>query len=154
MSRYLPLLECRLPSTAVSGCTQNRKVTFKYVTYYYNSRSWGSSVGIVSDYRLDDRGSIPVQAKGFSSSPCVQTSFEAHPASCPMGTGGHFPGYRRPGHDADHTTHLVQRSRMSRSYGFNPWRLHGVAGHLYFAYYTGIVWSVKVDGNERSCVEQ
>jgi hypothetical protein len=28
-------------------------------------RSWGSSVSIVSDYRLDDWGSIPRRGKGF-----------------------------------------------------------------------------------------
>jgi hypothetical protein len=46
----------------------------------------------MSDYRLDDRGSIP--AKGSSSGLCVQTSPEAHPASFTMGKG-------RPGRDAD-----------------------------------------------------
>jgi hypothetical protein len=44
----------------------------------------------VSDYRLDDRVMgvrSPVEAEDFSSSLFVQTSAEAHPASCPMGTG-------------------------------------------------------------------
>jgi hypothetical protein len=41
------------------------------------------------DYRLDDRDSFHGRGKRiFSSSLCVQTSFEAHPASYPMGTGG------------------------------------------------------------------
>jgi hypothetical protein len=54
----------------------------------------------VSDYGLDDRGSIP----DFSSSPCVQTGSGAHLASYPMGTGGPFPGGKaRPGRDADHS---------------------------------------------------
>jgi hypothetical protein len=53
----------------------------------------GSSVSIVSDYGLDDRGSIEV--KYFSCSLCVQTSSEAHPASIPGGKA-------RPGRDADH----------------------------------------------------
>jgi hypothetical protein len=39
---------------------------------------------------------IPVQAKGFSSSLCVQTSFVANPVSCPMGTGkGPSPKVKR-----------------------------------------------------------
>jgi hypothetical protein len=39
--------------------------------------------------------------KDFS---CVQTGFGAHPASCPMGTGGPFPGGKaRPGRDANHS---------------------------------------------------
>jgi hypothetical protein len=47
---------------------------------------------------------IPVEAKNLSSSLCVQTSSEVHPASYPMGTGGRFPGGKaRPGRDADHT---------------------------------------------------
>jgi hypothetical protein len=49
----------------------------------------------VSDYGLDDRAigvRSPEGAKDFSSSLCVQTGSEAHPASCTMGTGGPFPG--------------------------------------------------------------
>jgi hypothetical protein len=35
----------------------------------------------------------------------------------------------RPGRDADHSLHLVPRSRMSRSYiSSPPWRLHGGSG--------------------------
>jgi hypothetical protein len=49
--------------------------------------------------------------KDFSSNLCVQTGSEAHPASCPMGTGGPFPGGKaRPGRDADHSPHPVSRS--------------------------------------------
>jgi hypothetical protein len=56
----------------------------------------------VSDYGLDDRGSIPGRAEDFSSSSCVQTGAGAHPATYPMGTGCPFPGGRaRPGRDAD-----------------------------------------------------
>jgi hypothetical protein len=73
----------------------------------------GSSVSIVSDYGLDDRAigvRSPAGAKDFSSI-CVQTGYEAHPASCTMGTGGHFPGGKaRPGRDADHSPHLVPTS--------------------------------------------
>jgi hypothetical protein len=61
----------------------------------------GSSGSIVSDYGLDDRGSIPDRGRGFF---CVQTGSEAHPASYPVGTGGPFPGDKaRPGRDADHS---------------------------------------------------
>jgi hypothetical protein len=43
-------------------------------------------------------------AEDFSSSPCVQTGSEAHPAHYPMGTGGPFPGSKaRPGRNADHS---------------------------------------------------
>jgi hypothetical protein len=67
--------------------------------------SRGSSVISVSDYGLDDRGSIPDRGRGFfSSSLCVETGSGAHPASYPIGTGGPFPrGKARPGRDADHS---------------------------------------------------
>jgi hypothetical protein len=49
----------------------------------------------MSDYRLDGRFRSPAEAKDFSSSLCVQTGSEAHPASYPVGTGGPFPGVKR-----------------------------------------------------------
>jgi hypothetical protein len=55
----------------------------------------GSSGSIVSDYGLDDRAigvRLPAREKDFASSLCVQTGSGAHPASCPMGTRGPFPG--------------------------------------------------------------
>jgi hypothetical protein len=62
---------------------------------------------IVSDYGLDDRAievRSPTGAEDFSSSSCVQTGSEAHPASYAMATGGPFPGGKaRPGRDADHS---------------------------------------------------
>jgi hypothetical protein len=67
----------------------------------------GSSVSIVSGYKLDDRAievRFPAEAKDFSSNICVQTGSGAHPASCTMGTGGPYPGAKvGPGRDADHS---------------------------------------------------
>jgi hypothetical protein len=67
----------------------------------------GSSVTVVSGYGLDDEAigvRCPARAEDFSSSLCVQTGSEVQPASCPMGTGGRFPGGKaRPGGDADHS---------------------------------------------------
>jgi hypothetical protein len=87
----------------------------------------GSSVSVVYGYGLDDRAievPSPAEAKDFSSNLCVQTGSEAHPASCPAGTGGKT----RPGRDADHSPHLVTMSRISRSYNSSsPRRLRGVA---------------------------
>jgi hypothetical protein len=58
----------------------------------------------VTDYGLNDRGRSPTEVEDFSSSLCVQTGSGAHPASCPMGTGGSFPGGKvRPGRDANHS---------------------------------------------------
>jgi hypothetical protein len=46
----------------------------------------------------------PAETKDFSSGLYVQTSSEAHPASCAMGTGDPFSGSKaRPGRDADHS---------------------------------------------------
>jgi hypothetical protein len=98
---------------------------------YKSLRSRGSSGSIVSDYGLDDRA-IWVRslagAKDFSSSLCVQTSSEAHPASCITGYRGSFRrGKAWPGRDADHSPHLVPRSRKCRSYTSSPpKRHHGV----------------------------
>jgi hypothetical protein len=103
-------------------------------------RSRGSSVSIVFDYGLNDqaiRVRSPAGAKDFSSNLCVQTGSEVHPASCPMGTGGPFPGEKR-GRGVTLSTHLhlVPRSGMSRSYiscpPAPPWR---VAGLLCFFLY-------------------
>jgi hypothetical protein len=61
----------------------------------------------VSDCGLDDRAieiRFPAGAKDFSSILCIQTGSGAHSTSCPMGTGGPFPGGKaRAGRDADHS---------------------------------------------------
>jgi hypothetical protein len=86
---------------------------------------WRLSVSTVSGYGLDDRV-IEVRssagAKAFFPLTSVsRPTLGPPPASCTMGTGGPFPGAKsRPGHDADHSPHLVPRSRMSRSYTSSP----------------------------------
>jgi hypothetical protein len=69
-------------------------------------RSQASSVSIVSGYGQDDRV-IQVrslaEAKDFHSNLSVQTGSGAHPASCPMGTGGPT-GNMWPGRDTDHSS--------------------------------------------------
>jgi hypothetical protein len=87
------------------------------------------SVSIMSGYRLDDWAiEVRFPAKDFSSNFSAQTGSGAHPASYPMGTGGPFLRTKaRPGRDANHSPHLVPRSRKSRSYTSSPpKRLHGV----------------------------
>jgi hypothetical protein len=87
----------------------------------------------VSDYGLDDRAigvRFPAGAKDFSCSLCVQTGSGAHPASCPIGTGGGVlsPGVKaRPGRDADHS--LPSSAEVENElelYSSPPKRLHGV----------------------------
>jgi hypothetical protein len=78
----------------------------------------------VSDYGLDDRAigvRSPAGAKDFSSNLCVQTGSEAHPDSCTMGTGGPFAGAKRArGVTLTAHSHLLPRSRVSRSYRSSP----------------------------------
>jgi hypothetical protein len=63
-----------------------------------------ASFFIFSDYRQKDRDRSPAEAKDFSSSLCVQTSSEAHPALYPMYTGFFFRGGKfQLGCDADHS---------------------------------------------------
>jgi hypothetical protein len=83
-----------------------KRATERVIELYRSYREPGSSGSMVSDYGLDDRVievRFPAEAKDFSSSLCVQTGSEAHPASCTMGTEDPFLGDKaRPGHYADH----------------------------------------------------
>jgi hypothetical protein len=69
-------------------------------------------------------GFEPRQRQKSSFSP----TSEAHPASCPMGTGGPFPlAKARPRRDADHSPLSSAEVKMSKSYtSSTPKRLHGV----------------------------
>jgi hypothetical protein len=90
-------------------------------------RSRGSSVSLVFDYGLDDRGSIPGRGKGFFFQPLRLDRFWG-----PPGTGG----TARPGREADHSPHLVLRSRMSRSHTSSPpKRRHGAQRDSFIYYY-------------------
>jgi hypothetical protein len=91
----------------------------------HSTLSWTSCTHLsCSQSRLYDGAPcvrFPAVTKDFSSSLCVQTSSEAHPAFCPVGTWDTFPGGKaRPGRGADYSHHLVPRSRMSRSYSPLP----------------------------------
>jgi hypothetical protein len=69
----------------------------------------GSSVSIVSDYRLDDRAirvRSPAEAKDISCNLCVQTGSGAHPASWTMVPGVLSPGLKR-GRGVTLTTHPI-----------------------------------------------
>jgi hypothetical protein len=75
--------------------TKSYKVSWLLSDRFEVQQEPGSSGSIVSDYGLNYRAigvRSPAEAKDFSSILCVQTGSGAHPASCPMGTGGSFPG--------------------------------------------------------------
>jgi hypothetical protein len=98
-----------------------------YSRYIKLFGSWDSSVSIVSDYRLSYRDSTPGRGKGFSSSLCVKTSSEVHPASCPVGT----EGKARQGRGSYDSPHLVPRWRMFMSCTSSPpFAYMTVAGQL------------------------
>jgi hypothetical protein len=85
--------------------------------------SRSSSVSIVSDYGLDDRGSIPDRDRGFFLYPASRPALV--PTQPPVQW---IPGVKR-GRGAILTTHrhLMPRLRMSRSYTSSPPKcLHGV----------------------------
>jgi hypothetical protein len=66
--------------------------SFSFLSFgFVHRRNWslGSSVSIMT---TDWVTGVRSPAEDFSSSVCVQTSSEAHPASYPVGTRGPFPG--------------------------------------------------------------
>jgi hypothetical protein len=74
----------------------------RYVWIVDGSRVAESVQSLTTDWTTGVRS--PAEVKDFSSSFCVQTSSEVHPASCPTGTVGPFPGDKaRPGRDANHS---------------------------------------------------
>jgi hypothetical protein len=109
----------------------NSKSILCLTLYYLNTitnMSWGSSVSIVSDYRLDTRIKSLTEAKDFISSLFLQTSSAVHLASYPMDSGGPFPGEKcSQGMTKTVHHHPEPRSRMSRSHISSPnQRLYGV----------------------------
>jgi hypothetical protein len=83
---------------------------------------------VTTDWTIGVRS--PAEAKDFFSSLCVETIFEAHPASYALGTGDPYPGVKGD-RDVRLTTQPLPgpRSRMSRrNASYPPWRLHGGSG--------------------------
>jgi hypothetical protein len=119
----------------------NRGLFYGNVCLRESVSPWNTSVGLsglrvetrVSDFRILFRRANNLMRRvaqsvrvatgywGFSFSLWVQTGSGTHPASCTMDTGAPFPGGKAwPGRDADHSPHLVPRSRMSRRYTSSP----------------------------------
>jgi hypothetical protein len=66
-------------------------LVWSYKKYKVGVGARGSAVSMVSDYGLGEQGSIPVQAKDFSSSLCIQTSSWGPPSLLYNGYRGSFP---------------------------------------------------------------
>jgi hypothetical protein len=108
------------------------------VTFFLQSRD--SSVGMALGYGLDDRGPrvrFPAGTGNFSLQHRVQNGSGAHPASCPLGTRGSFPGGKAAGAWSWPHLHLVPRSRMRGAilplpqYAFMAWCWLKAQGQLY-----------------------
>jgi hypothetical protein len=91
----------------------------------YNNYWWctecvmsrGSSISIVSGYKVDNLGSIPAEAKRIFLYPLCPDSLWGPLRLLPNGYRCPFPGVKvLPGRDAVHSPHLVLKSWISRSY--------------------------------------
>jgi hypothetical protein len=81
----------------------------------------------VSDYGLDDRATEVRSSVEALSRPVLRLTHP--PIQWVMGGGAHPGAKALPVRDADHSSHLVPTSRMSRSYVFSPpSSLHGGSG--------------------------
>jgi hypothetical protein len=87
--------------------------------------SWGSTVSVVSDYRLDDRGSIPGQRHMIF--PLASMSRPALRLTQPPIQW--VPEVLSPGLDADQSPPTAEVKNVCPS-----WRLHGVEGQLCVPY--------------------
>jgi hypothetical protein len=94
-----------------------------------------SVLSLTKDWTTGVRSSAGV--KDISSSLCVQTCSEAHPASYSMVPGGKaWRGVTLTTHP-----HLVPRSGMSRRYSSSPpWRLHGCSGTYFLGHCIAYAW--------------
>jgi hypothetical protein len=78
----------------------------KSVHFYHITRRRGSVVGKVTGYRLNDRGVgvwVPVESRIFSS-PRRPNRSSSSPNLLFNRYRGPFPGVKRPGREADHST--------------------------------------------------
>jgi hypothetical protein len=108
----------------------NRLIMIKFLLEMYIIICKDNFILDCIGYGLDGRGSrvrFSAGAGDFSLHHRVQNGSGAHPPSYSMGTRGSFVGVKWPGREADHSPHLVPRSKNAWSYTSTPpIRLHGV----------------------------
>jgi hypothetical protein len=104
---------------------------FNYVTYSIKGVGEAQSVYCLTrDWTSGIRSAA--ETNYCSLSLCAQTSYEAHPASYKMGTGGPFTeGQARPERDADHSPPSSAEIRALFP-SASAWR---VAGQILFSFY-------------------
>jgi len=87
-------IPCPAPLYALEHTQNKPKNSSNSKTIFWihlKHRSWGSSVNIVSDYRLDDRGSIPCRGKRFLLQPVCPGQLWGRPSLLFNGYRGFFP---------------------------------------------------------------
>jgi hypothetical protein len=98
--------------------------------FTFNIMSRDRSVCIATGYELDDQMigvRFSVKAGNFSLRHCVQTGSGAHPVSYPVSTGGSFPGVKRSGCEAGHSSpSTAEVKECVELYLRSSIRLHGV----------------------------
>jgi hypothetical protein len=106
---------------------------------------------VLLGYGLDDRGSrvrFPVGAGNFFLHHRVQNSSGAHPASCPIGTRGSYPGVKRPDNEADHwppsRTEVKEWVKLYIRYVFIAWSLVKRRDNFTFYLYLWSSWTVFI----------
>jgi hypothetical protein len=126
---YLTIVRVWAPQTeyAVGALPSSDHSCFTFCSGLRRSRvSSGSIVSWLRTGRPGDRGSIPCGGRGFF----LQLPDRLWGPHSLLSNGYRGPfrgGKARPGRDADHSPHLVPRSRMSRSCTSSPpKRLHDV----------------------------
>jgi hypothetical protein len=83
---------CSVSDFGISGVDPSGPVTTMLVTYVFKPAIRGSRVR------------FPAGAGNFSLHHRVQNGCGAHLASYPVGTRGSFPGVKRPGREAGHSS--------------------------------------------------
>jgi hypothetical protein len=87
--------------------------------FYLRPRRRNSSVAIATGYGLDGWVRFP-GVQDFSLFHSVPTDSGAHPASCPMGTGGSFPGVKAVGPWSWSLTSIYCGRQERWKYTFTP----------------------------------
>jgi hypothetical protein len=95
----------------------------KQTPFFYATRTFRdpgySVVDIATGYGLDDRKS-EFQSQYGQEFPLLQIGNGVHPTSDPLGTGGSFPGVKRPGREADHS--LPARAAVKKTWIYTSTR--------------------------------
>jgi hypothetical protein len=121
------LVSRRYRSYAVDNASLNTQTVFVvYCSFHPSATSLlyrfnETARAAQSDYRLEDRGSIPGRSKVFFLWLLCPGQLWGTPSLLSNGYRGSFPrGKARLRRDTDHSPHVVSRSRMSTSYSILP----------------------------------